>query len=319
LTRDIGQADGLVNQGVILRSDTGANWDRATDPVAMEWGPHKIAATDRGFVAAGGKFGASNQDGSTEWSAALLFSADGNVWSLASQVAPADILSIASSRSTVTAFTDGHVILVSENGGKTFDAVDTAAAGFDTGLPRAVTVLDNGTWVAVGKAGHAAAAWKSADGKTWKRAAMEEPGVPDAARSMNPYAVASGPMGAVAVASADTPACEIDDDDPTCNRSAAAWLTTDGSTWRRLGESSPITNAWGRRIWSAGAWGVVTNDAGRQRSVTGEAWTPVAGTDGIGVDVFVRSEREIVVGGFDLRQGLDAPSSATWVGSEGVP
>ena len=118
----VGDTGALGFGGLALRSIDGRTWELVDDHDIAPWSLETVIATDSGFIALGGNFGA----GETGWSSAILTSTDGREWSVSHQ-SETSILSIAAHGSLVVAISEGPTILVSDDTGASWTAVERSA------------------------------------------------------------------------------------------------------------------------------------------------------------------------------------------------
>jgi hypothetical protein len=307
----VGHAGTPGFQGVVLHSTDGRAWQIVRDQDLTSWELSKVIATDGGFLAVGGAIASP-----VGWKSAVLTSVDGSDWTLRQTLDSIDIRAVAAHGSVVVATTDGSVLLVSRDIGRTWRQVATGEAGFGTGSPSAVAVLGSGRWLAVGTAGTSAAAWTSMDGQSWEAASIEAADPMRGIKSVTPQAIAAGSWVAVAAGTDDPQECAEGDD--FCAHYGAGWTTMDGTHWTRLPRGTPLTVDWGGRVWSAGAAGVVSLNPDLTQSANGWTWTSVPGSSGdMPFGALVVRDHTVIAAG--LGTGDKAPALAIWVGSIAGP
>ena len=308
----VGDTGAFGFQGIVLRSTDGRAWATVHDNDVTVWGLSKVIATDRGYMAIGGRFSGVQADGTTAWTSAILTSSDGSDWTVRQTFDGMDILTVAARGPLIIATTDAGTLLVSRNAAVTWQRVLAGGVGFGAGSPSAVAVLGTGRWVAVGTMGASAAAWISADGLTWEPATMEAAGPVPGIKSVTPYAIAAGTSVAVATGTDDPQDCAPGDD--FCAHFGAAWTTTDGRHWMRLPRGTPLTGAPGGGVWPAGAAGVVSILPDLSQSANGWSWTTVPGSSpDIPFGAFVIHGRTVIAAGLGVTR--DTPALSILVGT----
>lgn len=303
----VGDTGALGFHGLALTSVDGRTWELVDDDDINPWSLEEVVSTDGGYIAIGGNFGS----GPSGWSSAILTSTDGQEWSVRHQ-AEGSINAVAARGSHAVATTDGPTILVSDDTGRSWRAVDRSEVGLDGDAVNAVAVLANGRWIAVGARGLSAAAWVSDDGESWTSAAMEGADPVPGVKRVTTYGVVAGDAVGIATGTDDPELCEGDADDG-CNHYSAAWSTEDGSTWRRLPKGTPPADQGGTYLWPAGPAGVLAEIASKQ-SANGWDWTPFPSPSGgnLASILAVHGSTMVAAGVTDPESG---PLLGIWVGA----
>jgi hypothetical protein len=274
-------------QTQIRVSADGIAWsDAATDD------PSFLDASSVSLVAGGSKLlllGYRHVEGSG-WKLTSWTSADGRAWQASDVLGLTDYVTlgdVVAGPGGFVATTHGGGSLWRSSDGIQWNAVSPES---DTNTWKA-----SANWVAATPVGYVAggyieharwtdqfpevAAWSSADGQNWQRAAVEETPVSEATYEPGSAPVGSmdggyvGRDGSIAVGYC----CATVEDFTIKDRQTAAWTSTDGSTWR-LGKDLPTEAGTDWHLEADGGRIVALNDITMQvhESFDGRAWREVS-------------------------------------------
>ncbi len=297
-----GTTDRLAPDGLILLTEDGRAWQRATGDDLRGVEITDVVATAEGFVAVGSRPALdSAAHGPT---GLVLTSPDGRDWQLLASIPGVALAGIAAGPSGYLAVGEVEtrsVVFVSTDG-RRWESLAPASAFGGASVVDAAAV--DGGWVAIGTGDGRARAWTSSDGRAWTSAPMDGADPVPGIAAVQVRSITPAGTGLMALGT-DDPPCEGDPE--WCPHYGAAWWSSDGKRWLRLPTEGPL-GQWGQRVFGAGDAGFVVFDGSAALlSKDGWTWTEVPTNGPAPRYLFV--DRAVLAGDLLVVAGM-------WIGKE---
>jgi len=297
-----GTTNPLVPDGLILLTEDGRAWQRATDEDLRGVEISDVVATADGFVAVG--FEPRVDPPALDATGVVLASPDGRDWERLATLPGAWLSRIAAGPSGFLAVGEVEMkgVVFASADARRWDQLPSASAFGGASVVDAAAV--GGGWVAVGSSHGRAHAWTSPDGRTWTSAPMDGADPVPGIAAVEVRAITTAGTGLMALGT-DDPPCEGDPE--WCPHYGAAWWSADGTRWLRLPTEGPL-GQWGQRVFGAGDAGfVVLDGSAALLSTDGWEWNEVPSNGPAPRYLYV--DRAVLAGDLFVVAGM-------WIGKE---